>query len=314
MTAGEIRLLIRKLKVGADVDLEVLSSFLSNRYARILDKLPWRRLDTETIIQSPASYAVGTVNVTQGSAVVTGVGTTFTVNMNGLVFRANTSADSNASSGAEYYQVAYVSATQLALDRPYENVTVAGAGYRIDQNFFLLPPSSRIVRGIRPLHDRTRVLKIITPAELSRIAPLRAAYGTPEYAAVSWDNQSDPPIQQIEFYPIPTSPDSGGITLAWAVEYTYDPALLSDGSSSSTLLPWARPDALIAGVALDCALDKGDQVRAELYKAEWNERIAEMAGVDAESRPYQPLRLARQYQGNRPSRWRRGPHHEGFTG
>lgn len=313
MTLGQIRLRIRQLQVARGTTTDVLDGFISSRYQRILDRLPWRRLDTESILQVPDSYSTGTVAATRGSATITGTGTVWTTAMNGLVIRLNTSNDETASSGEEYYQVTDVDGDSITLDRPYENDTVTAAGYRIDQNFFLLPSSLRIMQLIRPLHDRATPLEIISPAELSRIAPHRTEYGTPRWAAFSWDSQNDPPTPQVELYPIPSSPNSAGITLSFGVQYTYDPTPLTDTAgvtdTATSLLPWTRPDAIVAGVANDLAMDKaasGDQSMiavAALYKTEYNERVAELLSLNAQTIAPERMRMGAQYLGTRPGRF-----------
>lgn len=69
------------------------------------------------------TYNTGTVTVTNGSATVTGSGTTFTVGMVGRYFKCL---------GAGTIKIAaYVSATEITLDYAYDGATKAGASYMI---------------------------------------------------------------------------------------------------------------------------------------------------------------------------------------
>jgi len=73
-------------------------------------------------------YVTGTVTVTNGSATVTGSGTTFTANMVGRSFEVTDD------SGGQYYKIAaYVGATEITLDNYYEEATGAGKTYAIGE-------------------------------------------------------------------------------------------------------------------------------------------------------------------------------------
>ena len=366
-TYGEIRLRLSKLAAG--VDLELIDGWIQDRYTQILDALPWKRLEGETVIQSPPSYQAGTVTVEQGSNAILGAGTSWTAALNGLTIRI---AD-----GVEFYVFTQTDATDGTLDRPYEGSTNAisasavdaagtgyqpgdlfwiaggngaaagivqsvgaggtvatyaitntgngfavangaitttnGAGvgftlnitavgissglsYRIDQNIFELPYDCRVLRGVRGFHP-PRPLTLVSPGELNRIAPGRLVYGIPRYAAATWDANTDPPLMQIEFYPIPASPDSLGNTLSFAVDYIYDAADLTSSDTSFSLLPWTRPAAIVKGVQADIAAWQEKLTLAQSYEAGFERLVKEMAMINALQRGPQALRLAPQLRG-----------------
>lgn len=279
MTYGALRLFLKKLAPA--IDQEILDGWIQDRYTEILDRLAWKRLEAESTLAAPDSYAVGTLTATQGSATVTGSGTAWTAAMTGLMIRI--------AAGAEYYQFTYVSVTSGTLDRAYEGITAAGATYRIDQNIFLAPSDARILRAVRPF-DGGKPLEMITPGELDRRAPNRGGYGVPAMAAATWDNFSDPPNLQIELYPVPSSPDSSGIRSAWVLDYIFDPATPS--TSSTSLLPWVRPAALKAGVQADIKMYAGELASAAGYEKRFDELIQTMAQNNALQRGPQTIRLA----------------------
>ena len=69
-------------------------------------------------------YTTGTVSITNGSAIVTGSGTTFTAAMVGRYIKVN--ADGN------WHKIAsYTSATVITLEREYGGTTVTGGAYTI---------------------------------------------------------------------------------------------------------------------------------------------------------------------------------------
>lgn len=78
---------------------------------------------------SQADYTTGTVAVTNGSATVTGSGTTFTAAMVGRWLQVTAPSGDN-----EWYKItAYTSSTVITLFNPYNGITVAGASYTIGE-------------------------------------------------------------------------------------------------------------------------------------------------------------------------------------
>lgn len=308
MTYGQIRLRLQKLLPGTD--LELIDGWIQDRYTQILDMLSWKRQEAESVIQSPLSYATGTVTCTQSSSAIVGSGTTFSAAMNGLMIRIDNKS--------EYYQFMDVDATNATLDRPFEASSAAGLTYRIDQNIFLMPSNARIVRGVRPLHNRGIPLHIVQPDELNRLSPSRNFYGTPKYACPTWDNFSDPPQLQVELFPVPDCPDSSSNLLSWSVDYIFDASDLDPEATSTSLLPWIRPAALIAGVTANAMMPRpgndGDLAAAESHEESFTNLVATMAQINAQQRAPQTIRLAPELGRQTPPRYRRGPWRRGYTG
>lgn len=304
MTYGQLRYRLSKAAPG--VDLELIDGWIQDRYTEILDRLPWRRMEGESVIQWPASYAVGTVTATQGSEGIVGDGTgTWTSDMDGLMIRI--------ANGAEYYVFTYVDATHATLDRPYEGVGGSGIGYRIDQCVFALPSSTRILKGIRSLGSGPHI-EVISQAELNRLAGNRSTYGDPAWAALSFDSYTDPPMQQLELYPVPNCPDSMGNVLSYAVTYVYDADALDPTQTGTSLLPWMRPAALVAGVTADIAAHKDDANWAQFHEARFEKLVKQMMMTNALQKGPQQIRIAREFRGGGHPYYRRGPVHGGFTG
>lgn len=276
MTYGEIRLHLQKSLAG--VDPELIADWIQGRYTRILDTLSWKRQETESVLQAVASYAIGTLTVTQGSNVVTSDGTPATVFTTAMTGRMIRIASQN-----EYYQFTYVSATSGTLDRAYEAASATEQSYRIDQAIFLLPASCRIVRQVTPMQGG-RPLPILTPGELNRRAPTRNSYGTPMAAVPTWDNFSDPPRLQIELYPVPDCPDSQGTVPSWAIDYIYEEADLDKDATSVSLKPFVRPACLIEGVKADGQRHLKDFTAAREYEGEYDKLLAQMQSINAQQR------------------------------
>lgn len=272
-TYGELRALLVKAAPGVDLDL--LDGWINDRYADILDKLPWRRVRQQAVIQTVAVYETGTVAVTNGVNTVTGAGTTFTSAMTGRMFRI---AAENA-----YYEFTFVSTTSGTLDRTYEGTTATGASYKIAQSVFQLPTTCRYVEETRLL-DPPRDLLKKTQAEMSTIAPHRGLYGNPQFFSHFMDDASDPPRGQIEFYPIPDKIKS--IPL-WFIS---EPATLT--ATATNMLVWMRPGALKAGVMADILRHQKDHLGAQGYEAQFELLVADMVRTHSFEQAGVPLRMA----------------------
>jgi hypothetical protein len=289
------------------IDTELIDGWMSDRYSHVILDMPnWKRLETDSIVQVPQSYAAGSINATQGSAAVTGVGTVWTSQMSGRMIRIN--------NGPEFYTFTYVSGTSGTLDRAYEAPTVAAVSYRIDQRYFNLNARTREIRGIFPLHDRLRALSFVPPQELNDLDPQRNNYGTPFYWSSAWDEygQTDP-ILRFELYPIPDSPDSTGNTLSFIADHVDDAAELT-GATTQSLLSWVSPRAMKEGVAADVALFLEKIAIAREHEKYFQDEMQAMAMTNALQRGPTPMRLANDYKGNRPPRYPYGPVRRGFTG
>ena len=311
MTYGQIRLLLTKALPG--IDEELISGWIQARYQRILDTISWKRQEAESILQAPPSYAIGTVTATQGSTSIVSDGspaTVFTAAMNGLMIRINNTS--------EYYQFAYASPTSATLDRGFQGPTASGLAYRIDQAVFLLPSNCRILRQVRPLHNRERPLEMVSPAELNRISSSRNLYGTPAYACQTWDSFSDPPQMQVELFPVPDVPDSSSNLLSWGIDYIFEEAELDVDGTTATLKPFARPSAIMSGVSADAMRPRpqweGNISAAELYEADYDKLVEQQLMINAQQRGPKRIQLAPNLRRQTPGRYRRGPWHRGFTG
>lgn len=92
---------------------------------------PWRQ--KEISIQTIANYITGTVTVTNGSRIVTGVGTVFIAAMRGRFLKLDRDT--------EIYEILSIdSNTQLTLVQPYIGNTGSELGYRVWARYLNLPP------------------------------------------------------------------------------------------------------------------------------------------------------------------------------
>jgi len=89
---------------------------------------------------SQDKYTTGTVSVTNGSATITGSGTTFTANMVGRYFKVT-----SESGDGFYYRIAsFTSVTSITLENVYEGSSGSGLNYEIVE-MFNLPEEMQIL-------------------------------------------------------------------------------------------------------------------------------------------------------------------------
>lgn len=272
MNYGQIRM--RVVKEAPGVDFALIDGYLLDRYTSILDRLKWRRQDAEVVLVTVAPYTTGTLALTLGSAAVTLTGGTFTTGMTGRSFRVG--------GRDEWYEFSYVSATTATLDRVYEGATAAAATYSIFQNIYPLPADCRVLNSLTS--PELGPLGRIARAELNASAPGRPATGTPELYAPYMDNASDPPLMQIELYPIPDA------VVSMVVSYTAEASAIA--GTSTTIVPWLRPAALIAGATADALEHKENYTRSALQELKYEKYVLDMMRTEALNRGPQPVRLA----------------------
>lgn len=270
------------------VNPDLIDGWISDRYQQMLDGLSWNRLRQVQAISLAAEYATGTVTVTQGSTAITGSGTTWTALMTGRMIRIAALDD--------FYQFTRVSATTGTLDRAYIGDSGSGLSYRINQNVVTLDTDVRLVESVR---DSSMELTRFTQAQMRRSFPARNSYGAP--AEWSWypDANTDPPVIQIEVFPVPV------VAVSLLADVIVDTSGLDVTDATSSLLPWTRPACLIAGVQADVSVHLDQLPKAALYEARFDKLLLQMKGIDHEADGPQPIGIADRYTRHQRNRYRR---------
>jgi len=75
------------LQWNPDLPVQVAAKFINNSYRRVIDARLWYGMLIKGQVNVPNAYTVGNVTVTNGTGVVTGVGTAWTPAMIGLSFQ-----------------------------------------------------------------------------------------------------------------------------------------------------------------------------------------------------------------------------------
>jgi hypothetical protein len=271
-TYGELR--YRVLKEAPGVDLALLDGYFLDRYTAILDRLKWSRLEVDWAFTTTAPYSSGTVTLTAGQTTVALAGGTFDASMTGRILRAGGSDES--------YEFTFATAASGQLDRPYAGDTGAYT-YQLLQSVYALPRDARIVTDLRPLSvaaDLTRTGKV----DLDHASPTRPAIGTPCQWALAPDANTDPPVMQIELYPVPDAAYS--FALSYAMEA---PGILGSGT---TLLPWLRPSALVAGATADALNHLENYAGGDRQELKYERYLGDMVRTECANRGPQRIRLA----------------------
>ncbi len=139
------------------------------------------------------------------------------------------------------------------------------------QPIYTLPAACRIVDGI--VHPELGPLQRMSPAELDAFAPGRGQSGPPRIWAPAMDDTSDPPLAQVELYPVPDR------IVNLVLRYTADADALS--GTSTSVLPWVRPAALIEGATANVKRHLKDYTGAELAERRFEKLVSQMLTNEA---------------------------------
>lgn len=162
---------------------------------RMWQRHPWPERKFTTKVTTVAPYTDGTVTLTSGSATVTGSGTTFTAGMVGRKFAL-------ALNAPVYRVLAYVSATQITLDRVYLEADASGATYVIYQDEHDALSTIDAIEGAHLILNGVQgpVVTVAQPV-LDDVATVQTSFGPP--AVVSTAEETTSGTTRVRFSPVP---------------------------------------------------------------------------------------------------------------
>ena len=135
-----------------DLDPALAREFTRQAYTSVIDAHYWSELRKDDEIYVPVEYNTGTVDVTQGSPIITGNGTAWTADMQ---FRQIA-----LSNRAPWYTIISVdSPTQITVDKNYEAESTTRLSYSIGQYYLEFPTDLEVFEDIR---DRENAWRITT--------------------------------------------------------------------------------------------------------------------------------------------------------
>ena len=176
-----------KLELGGFVpELNAIQCGLriNRSYENLLDAHPWSFLNLETLVKLLAPTTAGNVDVTYGSAAVTGHSTAWTSALIGQYFRS--------SSNFAFYQITNVVGQVLTLETVYGEPTALAQGYSIFKHIYTKPTDCKHIRGLRYDYNMPSVPKM----SIDTLDPERFSTGQPVY----YDDISD---TKFEVWPVP---------------------------------------------------------------------------------------------------------------
>jgi hypothetical protein len=270
-TWGELRL---QLQTSApEVSLDIIDSALRERYEQVLEVTDWTGLDGHAAITTKAAYQSvnDKVTLTVGSVNVTGAGTVWTNAWVGYRFY-------RPGDTVNYTVAAWISATSIQLDRPYEGngsdaagSTIANAPYVFMQNVYALPADCRNVTSIlNPINNLP--MKPFSEVGLDRSAGQRTLVGYPS-AWGEYDDTSEatPPVaHQVELYPPPLQ------ARAFPLSYSRSPRIFTGQNTSDSPLPFVTQTVLLNGARADIATYREKLTQAVKYETAFAKELARM--------------------------------------
>ena len=294
ITYGSLKFRLTKGFPGVDADL--IEGWITDCYQEILGMLPWSRLDVQAVLLTTAPYVTGTVAVTNGSNAITLTGGTWTASMSGLGFRVT--------GDSEEYQFTFVSATTATLDRVYAGSTATAAGYAVYQSVYPMAPNCRFLdeeafssfelgplRRLSVEEGQATLMQGAPPIYESTIFT-----GVPRVWWPVLDDLSTPPNLQVRFFPIPDR--------IYGITYTYCAETPNPSGTTTTLLPWMQPAALIEGCTAKIKRHLKDYPGAQAAKQAFGDAVQVMISQEAYRREPTEIQLGGYYTRHRLRRGR----------
>jgi hypothetical protein len=232
MANKTLRAMGREIRLyNPDVGIKLAESWINNRYLRASEKYMWSYKMAESQFDTPIVYNTGTVTMTDGSATVTGSGTTFTSGMVGRLIKVSTYS---------YLISAFGSSTSITIDRNWENATESGSSFSI-VGAVITPPTDfqSFVSVYDPVESWT--LRLGLNSQWLNIVDPQRTYGASPRALVSrFYNSSD--VATYELWPHPT------VQRNYPYLYEKRIAALAVGGTPPPII---RSDVLILGALAD---------------------------------------------------------------
>jgi hypothetical protein len=243
----------------------LVQQFVRNAYNRVLGAHMWSELfqDGEKVIAT--EYSTGTVAVTNGSASITGSGTTWTSAMTGRQIKFD-DAD-----GQPYYTFTYVSATSGTLDRSYQGATDTSTTYSIGEYYVEFPSDLVALDDIRDIDANWRLRRQFHQQNyLDFVDPKRSNEGSPVlYVAAPPKVSSGISTPRFEFWP--RIPEGTHIVYRYVKDSTLS-------ANTDYPLVTIRPEALIYGALADLCLWPGSKEDPNQYfNLELHKKYSDMA-------------------------------------
>lgn len=249
-----------RLYSGDLCDILMAKRWVRDRYRKVCEKNIWSFKLGRGAFSTPDIYSTGTITLTNGSAVVAGSSTVFTVGMIGRQLKV---------SGYVFTITAFTSTTSITIDQTWLGTTASALTYSIVQAY--ITPTPTDFHAFYSVIDPTRAWKLqlaMNSKDLDRIDARRSSAGTPRVLANGVYNSSNVPM--FELWPNPTSANQ--------YMYTYEKRV-ADLADTDTPPGIIRSDILVQGALADLSRWPGTPERknpmCDPYFTQWRIREAE---------------------------------------
>lgn len=265
------------LRANDATALPLVKEWINNRYKSVARVRPWGWLLKQGIIDLIAQYTTGTVT-TDGTATVTGSGTSWTSAMVGRRFKTN--------DFEEVYKISAVGgATSLTLNTTYKGADGSAKAYMI------LEPQYSLAADFNRLKDPHRSftpykLEPLGIGEMNRRWGFHGITGLPKHYTIL----PDPGTAKINILLYPASEE------ARTLYYDYFQVVTELSSDADEpLIPENYRDMLEVGAYADL-LEYKDDSRSAYWEAQFQLRLAELAGDYALTDDQPKFRPANHYR------------------
>lgn len=241
------RIMLRVPAAGPDLCQDIIR----DAFNQLMERREWTWLMRTSTFYTPVYNRTGTVNITGGSAVVNGNGTTFATDMIGKQIRVGTVG---GSSYPTYTIAQVVSSTQLVMDRVWVGPTLTAQPYMIFQCYFTVPADFQYFYSITNPTANYRLNHNATQAEFDSYDPQRSQSGI-AYAMAFYDNYPEnktgrvsPTLQAHGTGATPVSATTLGYSYPEDSQYVIE--IISSGASGTAVFSWKQDNFITSGSGL----------------------------------------------------------------
>lgn len=252
-----------------DIDPFLTGRIINNNYRKIVERRNWYGLMVRGQVTTPQMYNTGTASVTNGSNLVSGVGTNWTPTLQGQQFRIGFTNPFQT-------VVQVTSPTTLLLDMPYGAQSLSSTGYQIAKVFATLGANIRYILDAVNQQQGWRMTVNVPQQTLNETDTWRTNVGW-SYAFSNREPTPDGQLQ-IEIYPIPFF-----LQVFPFLAYTQPPNMIADTDSPVMFI---RSDVLVLMSIADALVWRGknnkyyDPTIAQMKKQEAEIELQKMERND----------------------------------
>lgn len=242
------------LDANPDWDPESIKVRLNGIVRKIYDRRTWYGLMIRGQINTTGFILGGSVNITQGSNIIQGVGTPWTPAVIGKQFRLGYNTPPYTITAMDPF------AQTLTLEMPWGGVSYVGAGYFIAQYYYSPGPNIKYLHTCRNLIMAWRMRLDFTQQTLDTVDPWRINTFSPSVLAQMPPDPNG--AYQVELWPVPNIVQSLPF-----IAVVQPPNLVAD---TDAMPPYIRTDIITKFGRADALVYRGPKLNQYYDAAESN--------------------------------------------